>query len=83
MIDKIEIVSEFKHIQIRIANPLFDAQGKEVSKSFERKVLLCGDFEGAKAEGEEIEKLALVLWTEEIVQKFNADQENKKSIRNS
>jgi hypothetical protein len=79
-IDKIEIVSEFKHLQVRILKPLFDENGIEVSSSFERKILFCGDFVGAKEHGAEIESLANVLWTQELVLKYKETQKEEEPI---
>ncbi len=70
-IDKIEIVSEFKHLQIRFVKTLFDETGNPVQSTFERTTLICGDFERATAIGGEILALANLYWTEELVQKYN------------
>jgi hypothetical protein len=44
--DKIEIVSEFKHIQIRYANQIVE-DGNVISSAFERTVVSCGDYDKA------------------------------------
>ena len=44
--DKIEIVGEFKAIQIRTATIIKD-DGEEISRSFHRKVLECGSLDGS------------------------------------
>ena len=36
--DKIEIVGEFKHVQVRTARVIYD-NGTEISRSFSRKVI--------------------------------------------
>lgn len=36
--DKIEVVGEFKHVQVRTARVIYDS-GTEISRSFSRKVL--------------------------------------------
>ena len=45
--DKVEIVSPFKHIQIRYANQIVE-DGNVISSSFERTVVSCGDYAAAE-----------------------------------
>ena len=44
--DKVEIVSAFKHIQIRYSNQILE-DGVVISDSFERTVVSCGDYDKA------------------------------------
>ena len=44
--DKIEIVSEYRHIQVRKAN-VIKKDGAELSRSFERYVLDCGTLDAS------------------------------------
>jgi len=65
--DKIEIVSEFKHIHIRYANQIVE-DGTVISSSFERTVVSCGDYAGADEHN--VRAIADVMWTEELVTKY-------------
>jgi hypothetical protein len=65
--DKIEIVSEFKHIQIRYANQIVE-DGTVISSSFERTVVSCGDYD--KADEHNVRAIADAMWTEELVTKY-------------
>ena len=44
--DKIEIVSEYRHIQVRKAN-VIKKDGAELTRSFERYVLDCGTLDSS------------------------------------
>lgn len=70
MIDKIEIVTEYKHLQVRFAKPLFNAKGQQVSSEYERKLFVCGDFEAVAEQEQEVQALARLYWTEELVNKY-------------
>jgi hypothetical protein len=72
--DKIEIVSEFKHIQIRYANQIVE-DGTVISSSFERTVVSCGDYD--KADAHNVRAIADAMWTEELVASY---QESIKTI---
>ena len=65
--DKIEIVSEFKHIQIRYANQIVE-DGTVISSSFERTVVSCGEWD--KADEHYVRAIADAMWTEELVTKY-------------
>jgi len=67
--DKIEIVSEHKHIQIRYANQILE-DGNIISSSYERTVVSCGDWE--KAGEHNITALAQALWTVEVIESYKA-----------
>lgn len=65
--DKIEIVSEFKHIQIRYANQIVE-DGTVISSAFERTVVSCGDY--ASAEAHNVRAIADAMWTEELIARY-------------
>ena len=65
--DKIEIVSEFKHIQIRYANQIVE-DGTVISSSFERTVVSCGDYAGADEHN--VRAIADAMWTEELIARY-------------
>ena len=61
--DQYEIVTEYKHIQVRTATIIKD-NGIEISKSFHRKVL-TPDLDISN-ESDEIKAIANAVWTDEI-----------------
>lgn len=67
--DKIEIVSEFKHIQIRYSNQILE-DGVKLSESYERTVVSCGDY--AKADEHNVRAIADAIWSEEIIAAYEA-----------
>ena len=62
--DKVEIVSAFKHIQIRYSNQILE-DGVVISDSFERTVVSCGDYD--KAYEHNVKAIADAVWTPEII----------------
>ena len=67
--DKIEIVSEFKHIQIRYSNQILE-DGVKLSEAFERTVVSCGDYD--KADEHNVRAIADAVWSEEIIAAYEA-----------
>ena len=67
--DKIEIVSEFKHIQIRYANQIVE-DGTVLSSSFERDVVSCGDYSSADAHN--VRAIAAAVWTTDLIAAYEA-----------
>ena len=67
--DKVEIVSPFKHIQIRYANQIVE-DGNVISSSFERTVVSCGDYAAAEEHG--VKAIADAVWTEQMIEDYNA-----------
>jgi len=67
--DKIEIVSEFKHIQIRYSNQILE-DGVKLSEAYERTVVSCGDY--AKADEHNVRAIADAVWSEEIIASYEA-----------
>ena len=74
--DKIEVVGDYKHIQIRAA-VVIKEDGVELTRSFSRKVLDCLDssYDGStwthsdtniSGESSEVQGIANVVWTAEI-----------------
>ena len=61
--DQIEIVGEFKTIQVRYQDQIIE-DGKVISTSYYRDSVECGDIEKAKEHN--VDKIAKVVWTEEI-----------------
>ena len=56
--DKIEIVGDFKTIQVRYQNQIIE-NGKVISSNYERDSIECGDIEKAKEHN--VEKIADVV----------------------
>ena len=74
--DKIEIVSEFKHLQIREADQIVDEDTGEIKSSkFHRRVLEC-DSDVSK-ESAEIQAIANAVWTKDIKTAWNEFQANQ------
>jgi hypothetical protein len=71
--DKIEIVGVYKHIQIRKADVISE-DGVELTRSFSRYVLTPG--QDISNESEEVQSIASVIWTEDIVAQYEASQQN-------
>lgn len=67
--DKIEIVGQFKHIQVRTAT-IVERDGKELTRAFSRKALAPdADVSGESAE---VRGIADVVWTQEIKDAYAA-----------
>ena len=67
--DKVEIVSPFKHIQIRYSNQILE-DGVKLSEAYERTVVSCGDYAVADEHG--VRAIADAVWTQEIIDAYNA-----------
>ena len=67
--DKVEIVSPFKHIQIRYSNQILE-DGVKLSEAYERTVVNCGDYAAADEHG--VRAIADAVWTQEIIDAYNA-----------
>jgi predicted transcriptional regulator len=68
---KIEIVSEFKHIQVRYSNQILE-DGVVISDSYERVVVSCGDYDAADLHS--VRGIADAVWSEEIIAAYEASQ---------
>ena len=69
--DKIEIVTDYKHLQIRTATVIVE-DGNEISRSFHRNVLTPDmDVSGESAE---IQAIAAAVWTDEVKAAWAAHQ---------
>ena len=71
--DKIEIVGEYKTIQIRYSDQIIE-DGQVVSSSYYRDMVPCGD--EAKAIEHNVKALADIYWTDEIKAAYQASLEN-------
>ena len=67
--DKIEVVGQFKHIQVRTAT-VVEREGVELTRAFERKTLAPdADVSGESAE---VQGIASAVWTQEIKDAYAA-----------
>ena len=72
--DKIEIVSDYKHLQIRTATVVSE-DGKELSRSFHRRVLHPDD--DVSGESAEIRGIDAAVWTDDVKSAWQTFQENQ------
>lgn len=69
--DKIEIVGDYKHIQVRTAT-IIERDGEEISRSFHRHVVAPdADISG---ESSEVQAVCNAVWTQEIKDAWAASQ---------
>ena len=61
--DKIEIVGEFKHVQVRTATVIKE-DGVELNRSFHRHVVNCLD--DITGESSEVQAICNAVWTDEL-----------------
>ena len=77
--DKIEIVTDFKHLQIRQAT-IIKEDGTELSRSFHRRLLHCGNIDASdnfvdtdiSSETTEVKAIAAAVWTQSIKDAWKA-----------
>jgi len=67
--DKIEIVGDYKHIQIRTAT-IIERDGVEISRSFHRHVL--SPLDDASNESAEVQAIAAAVHTDEVKAAYQA-----------
>jgi hypothetical protein len=71
--DKIEIVGEFKAVQVRTKTAITD-DGVEISSAYSRKVITAGqDYSGESAE---VQAICALVHTPEVVAAFQAEVES-------
>ena len=74
--DKIEVVTDYKHLQVRTAT-IVSEDGTELSRSFHRKVLTPDmDVSGESAE---IRGIAAAVWTDDVKSAWQTFQENQQT----
>ena len=72
--DKIEIVGDYRHLNIRTAT-VVDEEGTELSRSFHRRVITPdADVSGESAE---IQSIAAAVWTDEVKAAWQTFQESQ------
>ena len=78
--DKIEIVSSYKHLQIRTATTIKE-DGKVLSTSFHRKSIQCGKLDASdnfvdtdiSGESTEVKNIANAVWTQAVKDAFKTE----------
>jgi hypothetical protein len=69
--DKIEIVGDYKHVQVRTAT-IIERDGVEISRSFHRHALAPdADISGESAE---VQAVCNAVWTQEVKDAYAASQ---------
>ena len=70
--DKIEVVGDFKHIQVRTAT-IIERDGTEISRSFHRHVIAPGD--DVTNESAEVRAIATAVHTDAVKAAYQAHLE--------
>ena len=78
--DKIEVVGQYRHLQIRTATVIKE-DGVELSRSFHRKALTPGDLDASdnlidtdvSSESAEVKAIASSVWTQEVKDAWKAN----------
>ena len=78
--DKIEIVTEFKHLQIRQAT-IIKEDGVELSRTYHRRMMHCGKIDASDnwidtdltSETTEVKAIAAPIWSQSIKDAWKAD----------
>ncbi len=73
--DKIEIVGQYKAVQVRKAT-VIKKDGKELTRSFERYVLHPDVDLSQRSEPNEVVAICNVVWTQEVKDAWKAYQES-------
>ena len=68
-VDKIEIVGDYKHVQVRTAT-VIEEDGAELSRSFHRHVIAPGD--STASETAEVQAICASVHTAEVVAAYQA-----------
>ncbi len=77
--DKIEVVGQYKHIQVRTSTVIKD-DGEEISRSYSRKVLQCGTLDASdnlvdtdiSSESTEVKAIAAAVWSTSVKNAWKA-----------
>ena len=72
--DKLEVVSNYKHIQVRTAT-IINEDGIELSRSFHRRVI-TPDMD-VNDESDEIQGIAAAVWTDDVKAAWQTLQDNR------
>jgi len=70
--DKVEIVGDFSHVQVRVAT-VIKRDGEEISRSYHRHVVAPGD--DYSAEDDKVKAVCAAVHTPEVIEAYKAAQE--------
>jgi len=70
--DKVEIVGDFSHVQVRVAT-VIKRDGEEISRSFSRHVVAPGD--DYSAEDDKVKAVCAAVHTPEVIEAYKAHLE--------
>ena len=70
--DKVEIVGDFSHVQVRVAT-VIKRDGEEISRSFHRHVVAPGD--DYSAEDDKVKAVCAAVHTPEVIDAYKAHME--------
>ena len=73
--DKIEVVGQYKHVQVRKAI-VIKKDGTELTRSFERYVLTPDMDLSSRSEPNEVTAICNAVWTQEVKDAWKAYQES-------
>ena len=71
---KLEVVGNYKHIQVRTAT-IINEDGIELSRSFHRRVI-TPDMD-VNDESDEIQRIAAAVWTDDVKAAWQTLQDNR------
>ena len=77
--DKIEIVGQYKHVQVRKAT-VVKKDGKEIARSFERYTLSPDIDLSQRSEPNEVVAICNAAWTQEVKDAWKAYQESSSPV---
>ena len=77
--DKIEVVGQYKHIQVRKAL-IIKKDGAELTRSFERYVLTPDMDLSQRSEPNEVVAICNTVWTQEVKDAWKAYQESSSPV---
>ena len=70
--DKVEIVGQFNHVQVRVAT-VIKRDGEEISRSFHRHVIQPGD--DYSAEDAKVQAICAAVHTQDVIDAYKAHLE--------
>ena len=77
--DKIEVVGEYKNVQVRKAT-VIKKDGVELTRSFERYVLTPDMDLSQRSEPNEVTAICNLVWTQEVKDAWKAYQESSSPV---
>jgi len=72
--DKVEIVGDFSHVQVRVAT-VIKRDGEEISRSFHRHVVAPGD--DYSAEDAKVQAICAAVHTQDVIDAYAAHMESQ------